>query len=82
MPGQLPHRAVTPDVLVGERGDQRGPEPEPGAGRRHIGLGPADLHVERAGLLEAKGRRRGQAQHDLAQTDQIVQDHARFTRRR
>src|SRR2546426_12828774 len=77
----LSRSPAAPRVPGRQRRDQRRPEPEPRAARRHVALGPADLHVERAGLLETPGRRCGQTQHDLAEADQVVVRHRTLTRR-
>ena len=69
---QLSHRAIAPRVLGGQRRDEPRAQAEPGHRGQHVGLGAADLHVEREGLIEAKRGRRGQAQHDFAQSDEVV----------
>ena len=69
---QLADGAVAPRVLGGQHRDEGGAQPEPGAGRGHVGLGAADLHVQVLGLLEPLGRAGGEPQHHLAQPDQIV----------
>ena len=70
--GELAHRSVAPRVVGGQSRDERCPEAEPRHGRHDVGLGAADLDIERDGLIKTLGWRRGQAEHDLAQPDQIV----------
>src|SRR5499433_3544183 len=72
MAGELTDRALAPRVLRGQRGDEPGAQPEPRHRGHDVGFGAADLDVEGHGLVEALGRRRGEAQHDLTQPDQIV----------
>ena len=69
--GELVPGALTP--LIGRQGrDPCDAEPQPRARGRHVRFGAADLHIELAGRLEARRRRDGQAQEDLAQRHQIV----------
>src|SRR5262245_20319879 len=70
--GELADSAVAPDVIRRKCRDERGAEPEPRNCSHDIGLRATDLDVESDGLVEALGRRRGEAQHDLTQPDQIV----------
>ena len=78
----LAHRPVAPGVVRRQRGDQGGSQPDPGAGRRHVGLGPADLDIQGGRLLETLRRRGGEAEHDLAQRHQVVTHHGAVTRPR
>ena len=43
--------------------------PEPGQRHRHIGLAPAEGGHKLRGLQEALEARRGQAQHNLSESD-------------
>ena len=71
VPGELAPHALTPRV-VGQRGDPRDTHAEPRGRRRHVGLGAAELHVELARGLEARGRREGEPQEHFTERDEVV----------
>src|SRR5262249_19509782 len=70
--GEFANRTVAPHVLRRQRGDEPGPQSEPRHRGHDVDLGAADLNVEGHGLVEALGRRCGEAKHDLTKPDQIV----------